>query len=155
VRLGLNSSMGPPPGMGMPRGPGNRGPGLMLQGPEGKRNGLASAMGIEFTYVHADLELNDLKFRNVAARYKGNGTFMEATSSLKRSLKIRLTAYVKGQKLGGITTLNLQCNVTAASLMNEVLSYLLYRDAGFPAPRTTYALFFVTVPEKFDRQYFG
>jgi hypothetical protein len=39
--------------------------------------------------------------------------------------------------------------------MNEVLAYRLYRDAGVPAPRTAYARVFVTVPGKFDRQYFG
>ena len=60
---------------------------LGLQGPEGKRNGLASAMGIEFVYVHADLEFEGQLLKDVAVRYKGNGTFMESRNSLKRSLK--------------------------------------------------------------------
>jgi hypothetical protein len=47
IRAGLN-------GIRVPNGFGF---GLMLQGPEGKRNGLASAMGIDFVYVHADLEV--------------------------------------------------------------------------------------------------
>src|SRR6266849_5087348 len=57
LRAGLSSTLAPPnfgpPGAG---GPGGRGPGMNLQGPEGKRNGLSSAAGIEFKYVHADLE---------------------------------------------------------------------------------------------------
>src|SRR5713101_814127 len=54
LRAGLSATLAPPnfgpPGAG---GPGGRGPGMNLQGPEGKRNGLSSAAGIEFKYVHA------------------------------------------------------------------------------------------------------
>lgn len=151
IRTGLNAT-GNPPGA---RGRGGPGRGLMLQGPEGKRNGLASAMGIEFVYVHADLEFAGRLLRDVGVRYKGNGTFLESRGSLKRSLKVDLNQYVKGQGLGEVTTLTLQNNVTDASLMNEVLAYRLYRDAGVPAPRTSYAKVFITVPGKFERQYFG
>jgi hypothetical protein len=91
----------------------------------------------------------------VGVRYKGNGTFMESRDSLKRSLKIDLNQYAKGQSLGRVTTLTLQNNVTDASMMNEVLAYRLYRDAGVPAPRTAYAKVFVTVPGKYERKYFG
>jgi len=137
------------------RSPGGGGFGMMLQGQEGKRNGIASAMGIEFEYVHADLEFEGRLLKDVGVRYKGNGTFMESQGSLKRSLKIDLNKYVNGQGLGDVRMLTLQNNVTDASLMNEVLAYRLYRDAGVPAPRTTYARVFVTVPGKHDRKYFG
>ncbi|RYD72737.1 MAG: hypothetical protein EOP84_22665, partial [Verrucomicrobiaceae bacterium] len=63
--------------------------------------------------------------------------------------------YVKGQKLAGLTTLNLHSNTTDPALMNEVLAYRLYRDAGVPAPRTAYTRVFVTVPGKHKRQYLG
>jgi hypothetical protein len=39
--------------------------------------------------------------------------------------------------------------------MNEVLSHRLFRDAGVPASRTAYARVYVTVPGKFDKEYFG
>lgn len=48
IQAGLNTAANPPgaaPSI-------NKG----LQGPAGKRNGVAAMMGIEFTYVHADLE---------------------------------------------------------------------------------------------------
>ncbi|MGO8927426.1 MAG: CotH kinase family protein [Limisphaerales bacterium] len=144
IRAGLDRIRNPGGGFGM-----------MLQGPEGKRNGLASAMGIEFEYVHADLEFEGRLLKDVGVRYKGNGTFLESRGSLKRSLKIHLNKYVKRQGLGDVRMLTLQNNVTDASLMNEVLAYRLYRDAGVPAPRTAYARVFVTVPGKFDRKYFG
>lgn len=151
LRAGLSSNRNPPAG----RGGGRPAGGMMLQGPEGKRNGIASAMGIEFAYVHADLEFEGHRLRDVAVRYKGNGTFMESRNSLKRSLKIDLNKFVGGQRLGDVTMLTLQNNVTDASWMNEVLSYRLYRDADVPAPRTAYVKVFVTVPGKFERQYFG
>src|SRR5207247_76155 len=141
-----------PPGAG---GPGRRGPGMNLQGAEGRRNGLASAAGIEFNYVHADLEFEGQNFKDVAVRYKGNGTFMQSRGTFKRSLKVDFNKFVKGQKLAGISKLNFHNNVTDASWMNEVLSHRLFRDAGLPASRTAYARVYVTVPGRFDKKYFG
>ena len=129
--------------------------GLSLQGAEGKRNGLASAMGIEFEYVHANLEFESASFTNVAVRYKGNGTFAQSRGSQKRSFKIDLNEFVKGQKLAGISKLNLHNGVTDPSWMNEVLSHKAYRDAGIPAPRTAYARVYITVPGLHDHAYFG
>ncbi|HWQ91429.1 MAG TPA: CotH kinase family protein, partial [Clostridia bacterium] len=137
------------------RNPAGGGIATMLLAQEGKRNGIGAALGTEFVYVRADLEFEGDLLRNVGVRYKGNGTFMESRDSVKRPLKIDLNQHVKGQSLGRVTTLNLQNNVTDASLMNEVLAYRLYRDAGVPAPRTAYAKVFVTVPGKHDRQYLG
>src|SRR4030095_16971370 len=81
LRAGLNSTLMPPNfgpgGRGGPGGPAGRGPGMNLQGQEGKRNGLASAAGIEFKYVHADMEFEGQLFKDVAVRYKGNGTWMQ------------------------------------------------------------------------------
>lgn len=148
LRDGMNSTLGGPDGPGgMPR--------LQLQGEEGKRNGLASAMGIEFDYVKANLEFADRKFTNVAVRYKGNGTWMMSQGSIKRSMKVDLNEFVKGQKIAGISKLNFHNAVTDASWMNEVLSHSFFRDAGVAAPRTAYAKVYVTVPGKFDRKYLG
>ena len=137
------------------RNPAGGGIATMLLAPEGKRNGIGAALGTEFEYVHADLEFEGHLLRDVGVRYKGNGTFMESRDSLKRSLKIDLNQYAKGQSLGDVTTLTLQNNVTDASMMNEVLAYRLYRDAGVPAPRTAYARVFVSVPGKYERKYLG
>ena len=137
------------------RNPAGGGISAMLLAAEGKRNGIGVALGIEFEYVHADLEFEGHLLRDVGVRYKGNGTFMESRDSLKRSLKIDLNKYAKGQSLGRVTTLTLQNNVTDASMMNEVLAYRLYRDAGVPAPRTAYARVFVSVPGKYERKFLG
>ena len=150
LRDGMNSTLGGPLGGG--RGGGMR---MNLQGQEGRRNGLASAMGVEFDYVKADLQFADRKFTNVAVRYKGNGTWMMSQGSIKRSMKVDLNEFVKGQKIAGISKLNFHNSVTDASWMNEVLSHALYRDIGVPAPRTAYARVYVTVPGKYDKKYLG
>lgn len=142
-------------GLNKIRNPAGEGVAAMLLAEEGGRNGIAVALGIEFVQVHADLEFEGRVLKDVAVRYKGNGSFMESRNSLKRSLKIDLNKYAKEQSLGGVTTLTLQNNVTDATLMNEVLAYRLYRDANVPAPRTAYARVFVTVPGKHDRKYLG
>src|SRR2546428_726495 len=111
-------------------------PSPLVRGAKGRRNGLASAAGIEFNYVHADLEFEGQNFKDVAVRYKGNGTFMQSRGSLKRSLKVALNKFAKGQKLAGISKLNFHNNVTDASWMNEVLSHRLFRVAGVPGSST-------------------
>ncbi len=156
VREGLKRTMSPPTSDEVSAA-GGGGPSFdfSLQGAQGKRNGLAAIMGLEFTQVHADVDFDGHPFANVALRYKGNGTFVESRTSVKRPLKVDLNKFVKGQKLAGVSTLNLHNNVTDAGMMNEVLAYSLYRDAGVPAPRTAYARVFVTVPGKHERRYFG
>jgi len=122
-------------------------------GPPGGRNGVAARQGIEFDYVRATLRIDDWTFRDVAVRYKGNGSYLRATraGSDKISLKVDLNKHVKGQKLAGLTTLNFQNNITDAGWMNEVLAYRLYRDAGALAPRTTYAQVYLTVDGQRER----
>jgi spore coat protein CotH len=146
VRDGLNSSLGGMGG-GVPR--------MSLQGANGKRNGLAALMGVEFDYVKADLEFAGRTFTNVAVRYKGNGTWMQSQGSMKHSLKVDLNEFVKGQKIDGVSKLNFHNAVTDASWMNEVLSHKFYRDAGIPAPATAYARVYVTVPGKHNKEYLG
>lgn len=123
-------------------------------GPPGGRNGVAARQGIEFDYVRATLRIADWTFRDIAVRYKGNGSYLRATraGTDKISLKVDLNKYVKGQKLAGVTTLNFQNNITDVGWMNEVLAYRLYRDAGALAPRTAYAQVYLTVegqPERY------
>jgi hypothetical protein len=124
-------------------------------GPEGGRNGISAQRGVEFEYVHASFDLDGRRFEDVAVRAKGNGTFTPVARFPKPSIKIDLNKYVKGQKLGGVSTINLHNNITDASWMNEVLSFRLYRDAGIPAPRTAWARVYVTITGGDARKYLG
>lgn len=135
---------------------GGGGGGARFLGPPGGRNGVAARQGIEFDYVHATLEIGDRTFPDVAVRYKGNGSYLNATRTGgdKISLKVDINKFVKGQELAGLTTLNFQNNITDVGWMNEVLAYRLYRDAGALAPRTTYAQVYLTVEGK-PKRYLG
>ncbi len=158
VVAGLNTTImggGGPGPFGPPGGGMRGGMGMGLQGPEGGRNGIAARMGVEFNYVHGNIDFNGASFSNVAVRYKGNGTYLQARNTDKKSLKVDLNKFVKGQKMAGIKTLNLHNQVTDASYMNEALSFKLYRDAGVPAPRTAYARVRVTAGDEHKNDYMG
>jgi len=138
-----------------PEPSGGVGVGFGFIGPEGKRNGISAVRGLDFQYVHADLEFDGRRFADVAVRFKGNSTYPPGQALDKPSFKIDLNKFVKGQKLAGQSTINLHNNIIDGSLMNEALAYRLYRDAGSPASRTTYARLFITVPGLLSRTYFG
>jgi spore coat protein H len=123
-------------------------------GPPGGRNGVAARRGIEFDYVRATLQIDDWTFRDVAVRYKGNGSYLRSSGG-KISLKVDLNKHLKGQKLAGLTTINFQNNITDVGWMNEVLAYRLYRDAGALAPRTSYAQVYLTVDGQSEKRYLG
>ncbi|ATB31911.1 CotH kinase family protein [Melittangium boletus] len=122
---------------------------------EEKRGGLAALMGIEFPYVHANLDFEGKGLSDVGVRYKGNFSYMQSRDQLKRSLKVDLDRFEPKRAWLGLSTLNFHSNVTDASWMNEVLSYRFYRDAGVPASRTTYARVSISVPGKYDHEYLG
>ena len=147
---GLNKALNPFGG-GRPGGPG----GMNLTARDGARNGLASMMGLEFQTVHADLLFEGRRMTNVAVRYKGNGTYMNAQQTDKKSFKVDLNEYVKGQKIGSVSKLNFHNNVTDASWMNEPLAHALYRDAGVPAPRSSYLRLDITAGGTFTNRFVG
>ena len=127
-----------------------------LQSVNGGRNGWGTVRGIEFAYVHADLEFGGVRFPNVALRFKGNGTFTHARGRpSKNSLKVDLNKFVKGQKIAGVSTLNFHNNVTDEGLLNETVAYRVFRDGGVPAPRTSWVRVFLSVPGRHARQYLG
>jgi spore coat protein H len=119
------------------------------------RNGLAAQRGIIFDDAHADLAIEGRGFKDVAVRYKGNGTYFASAGRLKMSLKVDLNKYDPAQNFLGRTTLNFHSCVRDPGFMNEVLAYQFYREAGVPAPRVTYARVYLTVPGRHQDRYIG
>jgi len=128
---------------------------LVLSGAKGERNGIASVLGIEYPSTLTNLEFGEQHFDSATIRHKGNGTYLNAMGTNKLPFKIDLNDGYPGRKLGGVVKINLHNNITDPSYMNDVIAHQLFRDAGVPAPRTTYARVHVTVPDLFDREYFG
>jgi hypothetical protein len=114
--------------------------GNWLLGPEGGRNGLMAAQGTNFDYVRADLEFGTIQFKDVGVRYKGNGTFWSSRDSLKRSFKVDFNQFVKGQKLAGVSTINLHNSMFDPTWMNEA------RSKARPSSRSSSGVRTRTVP---------
>jgi len=138
-------------------GGGNMGGGerLNLRNPKARRNGLLGAAGLEFDWAEATLEFAGTSFPKVAARLRGNGTYFQSLYGPKRSFKVDLNKYVKGQDIAGVNTLNFLNMVVDSSCMHDALAERLFRDLGVPAPRTAYAYFTLDVPGKFEQQPLG
>ncbi|HVY71336.1 MAG TPA: CotH kinase family protein [Verrucomicrobiae bacterium] len=128
---------------------------MSLRAPDAKRSGLSGVIGIEFEYSRGELDFEGTPFHDVAVRYKGNGTYMFSQMSLKRPFKVDLNKHVKGQKLAGVSRLNFANNVADNSYISDAMSYELFREAGVPSPRTTYARLSVNVPGNLEHRYLG
>jgi spore coat protein CotH len=111
--------------------------------------------GREFPWVHGEFSAEDVRFKNVGVRYKGNFSYGVSSRMLKRSMKIEFDHYGVEQRFFGLKKLNLNSGVTDEARTCETLAFAVYRAAGVPAPRTAYAEVTLTVPEKYDRELVG
>ena len=123
------------------RAPGRR---FELRNPAARRNGLSGVRGIEFEWVNATVEFEDLTVSNAAVRYKGNGTYLRSQEMAKRPFKVDLNKFSTNAPLAGRTTLNFANLVSDDSCIHDTLGYEVYRAAGVPAPRTAFARMFVS-----------
>ena len=127
----------------------------LLRNPQAQRSGLAGVLGFNFPWTQAEFELGGVSFTNVAARLKGNGTYLSSLVGAKRSFKVDLNKFSKGQKLGGTDELDFHNLIDDYSSLSDVLAYEFFRDAGVPAPRTAYAWLTVSVTGQSDHQPLG
>lgn len=114
-----------------------------------------NTFGVDFPWAQGDLTLDGKTLKDVGIRYKGNYTYMATARSLKKSLKLDLNKYAAGQNLDGLTKLNLHCGVSDPSRAREAMSFAFCREAGVPAPRTSFAELTLTVLGKYDKEPVG
>ena len=88
------------------------------------------------TYAPATFITEDAEFP-VAIRVKGNVTWRPITE--KPSLKLQFDMYDEDRQYWGLSAVNLHNMTYDPSFLAESLSYWVYREAGWPAPRTSYA----------------
>jgi hypothetical protein len=107
-----------------------------------------SGFGGFFPWAHADLRADDLAFKDVGLRYKGNFSFTStsAAAPLFASFKMKIDVYTGKGTWDGEKTFNLSAGVLDPSKMKEALAFAIFRSAGVPAPRTAYAQLRFTVP---------
>lgn len=137
-------------GRGGPERPPNR-----EEPPAEPRDTHRNTFGTEFPWSEGKLEVDGETFQKVGVRWKGNYTSMVAGQALKRPLKIDINRRKQKQRLDGLTMLNLHTNATDPSRAREAFAFLVFRDAGVPAPRTVFAELRWTVPGQYDRELAG
>ncbi len=127
----------------------------LLRNPAAQRSGLAGALGFDFNWTHADIEFGNVTFTNVAARIKGNGTFLASLYGDKRPFKMDLNKFNKGQKLGDTDELTFNNLLNDYSCLSDALAYEFFRQAGVPASRTAYAFLSVSVEDQWEKKPLG
>lgn len=89
-----------------------------------------------FDYFSATVTVDGVGVEQVGVRKKG---FLGSLSDSKPSLKIKFHAYLPDQRLDGMKRLTLNNANQDASMLNTCLSYEVFRAAGYPAPRCSFA----------------
>src|SRR5438105_897082 len=110
---------------------------------------------LEYAFVKATVTIDGQRLVDVGLRMKGNSSYSSAEKTLHVPLKIDFNRFVHGQHFQGLSTLNLHNNAFDKSQMREHLAYQVFREAGLPASRTSYAKVFLTMPGKYDHKEIG
>ena len=108
-----------------------------------------------FPWAEGSLTINGQHLNGIGARYKGNASFNLMRGSLKRNMKIKLDWANKDQNYNSVETLNLNAGGLDPSKLRDVFSYWLFREAGVPAPRTTFAEMTLTIPGRYEKEHLG
>ena len=94
-------------------------------------------------YFHADVEYADARWTNVGIRYKGNNS-LESAVGEKLPLRIKADKWededkaVTNQRFFGFRELSLSPNQTDPTNLHQVLAAEAFRDAGVPAPYSSF-----------------
>ena len=89
------------------------------------------------TYVRASVTVGDETFKSVGVRLKGQGSFRPLED--KPSLAVKFDEFTDDQKFCGLTKVMLNNASQDRSYLSEYVCTSLYRDAGVPVGRVTFA----------------
>lgn len=89
------------------------------------------------SYVEGDIRIGDAWVRNVGIRLKGQFSFQGLGG--KPSFKIKFNRFRQEQRFLGLEKLTLNNMRQDRSQVHEWLAYRIFRAAGVPAPRSSYA----------------
>lgn len=111
--------------------------------------------GLEFPWVHGELTEDGKSYANLGVRYKGNASYLMSARGLKRNLKIEFDRYEEKGRFHGLRKINLNAGGMDPTKGRETLAFAIFRAAGVPAPRTTFAEVTLTVPGKHEKELLG
>ena len=113
----------------------------------------ASASGN--AYARGKFVFDGREYGDVGVRWKGASSLSLARGTLKKPIKINFDCFREDQKFYGLDELSFSNNALDPSMIRESLSYWAFRNAGLPAPRTTFALVYLTVEGQLERKCLG
>ena len=114
-----------------------------------------SPFGYGYAPTTGVLELDEEAGVAVAVRFKGNLSYSLSVSAPRRPLKIEFDHAGPARRFHGVATLNLNNSASDLSMLREPLAYATFREAGLVAPRTSFALVYLTVAGRYNREYLG
>lgn len=88
-------------------------------------------------YVKANIKVGDTALPNTAVRLKGMGSFQGLDG--KPSLAVKFDEFAPDQEYMGLSKIFLNNSAQDNTYLAEYMGLSLFRDAGLPAPRVTYA----------------
>ncbi|WP_347330459.1 CotH kinase family protein [Marinimicrobium locisalis] len=88
-------------------------------------------------YYPASMVFNGARIDNVGFRTKGQASLNFVSNTTRYGFKVDTNEY-EDQKFMGMKKLVLNASFSDPSMMRDVLSYKIMREAGVPAPRTSY-----------------
>lgn len=96
----------------------------------------------DIPYLEASFEWRDVKFDKIGVRFKGNSSYRGARTD-KKPFRLKFNEFVKGQKIQGIGSINLNNSWNDPSYVREKLYYEVATRAGMKAARTNYAALYI------------
>lgn len=92
-----------------------------------------------FNYYPATVKVGELTVSDIGIRKKGFVGSVLKPSEDRPSLKIKADKFVEGQLVDGFEKVTLNNNLTDPTRIHTCLTYQIFRDNGYPAPRCNLA----------------
>ena len=89
-----------------------------------------------YNYFKGNVTIGGKLFKNVGLRKKG---LLGSVNAQRPSIKINFDRFGTEQEFEGVSLMTLNNNDTDASLVKQHMAYELFRKAGIPAPRCSFA----------------
>jgi len=128
---------------------------LLLNNTNAPRPGIAGVFGVSQPWSKSDFDFGGRSFTNVATRFKGNGTFLFSQNAYSRPYKLDFAKGNPDRTFAAQSELNLHNLAADRSLLSDSMGYEFFRNAGVPAPRTTYTRLFVTIEGQLESRFLG
>jgi hypothetical protein len=113
-------------------------------------------VGLAYAYAKAQVEWDGVVAAEEAGvRFKGNISYVASRGGPRRPMKLDFDRFVEKGRFAGLATINLNNSAFDPSHAREALGYAVMRELGVPAPRTGWALVYLTVPGAYEREFLG